>query len=98
MEFMEAIAMSPTVSAETVNELLDNLNWKISNVIDAIAPVKTKMTSRRQRSPWRNTMMVKALKTDCRKAERKWRTNTLEIHYDRYKDSVTSTMGYSKLD
>ena len=29
-KFMEAIAMSPTVSAVSVDELLDKFNWKIS--------------------------------------------------------------------
>ena len=80
--------MSPTVSAETVDELLDNFNCKISNVIDTIAPFKTKMTLTRQRTPWRNTLMVKALKTECRKAERKWRKTKLQIHNDLYKQSL----------
>ena len=54
-KFMEAIGMSPTVSAESV---------------DAVAPIKTKTTLIRKKTPWRNTMMVKALKTECRKAEK----------------------------
>ena len=98
VKFMEAIVMSPTVSAETVDELLDNFNCKISNVIDTIAPFKTKMTLTRQRTPWRNTLMVKALKTECRKAERKWRKTKLQIHNDLYKVFVILTMGYSRLD
>ena len=56
-KFMEAIAMSPTVSAESVDELLDKFNWKISNVMDAVAPIKTKTTLIRKKTPWRNTMM-----------------------------------------
>ena len=62
-KFTEAIAMSPTVSAESVDELLDEFNWKISNVMNAVAPIKTKTTLIRKKTPWRNTMMVKALKT-----------------------------------
>ncbi len=88
VKFMEAIAMSPTMSAETVDELLDNFNVKVSNVMDTVAPIKTKMTLSRQRTPWRNTMMVKALKTECRKAERKWRKTKLQIHHDLYKQSL----------
>ncbi|KAK0139813.1 hypothetical protein N1851_023256 [Merluccius polli] len=87
-KFMEAIAMSPTVSAESVDELLDQFNWKISNVMDAVAPIKTKTTLIRKKTPWRNTMMVKALKTECRKAECKWRKTKLQIHHDLYKISL----------
>ena len=32
--------------------------------------------------------MVKALKTECRKAERKWRKTKLQIHNDLYKQSL----------
>ena len=80
--------MSPTVSAESVDELLDKFNWKISNVMDAVAPIKTKTTLIRKKTPWRNTMMVKALKTECRKAECKWRKTKLLIHHDLYKISL----------
>ena len=85
---MEAIAMSPTVSAESVDVLLDKFNWKTSNAMDAVAPIKSKMTLIRKKTPWRNTMMVKALKTECRKAECKWRKNKLQIHHDLYKISL----------
>ena len=87
-KFMEAIAMSPTVSAESVDELLDRFNWKISNVTDAVAPIKTKTTLIRKKTPWRNTMMVKALKTECMKAQCKWRKTKLQIHHDLYKISL----------
>ena len=80
--------MSPTVSAESVDELLHKFNWKISNVMDAVAPIKTKMTLIRKKTPWRNTMMVKALKTECRKAKSKWRKTKLQIHHDLYKISL----------
>ena len=33
-------------------------------------------------------MMVKALKTECRKAECKWRKTKLQIHHDLYKISL----------
>ena len=87
-KFMEAIAMSPIVSAESVDELLDKFNWKMSNVMDVVAPIKTKMTLIRKKTPWRNTMIVKALKTECRKAE--WRKTKLQIHHDLYKISLSN--------
>ena len=89
-KFIDAIAMSPTVSAESVDELLDKFNWKISNIMDVVAPIKTKTTLIRKKTPWRNTMMVKALKTECRKAECKWRKNKLQIHHDLYKISLSN--------
>ncbi|KAK0156079.1 hypothetical protein N1851_001392 [Merluccius polli] len=84
-KFMEAIAMSPTVSAESVDELLDKFNWKISNVMDAVAPIKTKMTLIRKKTPWRNTMMVKAFKNRMQDSRVKTK---LQIHHDLYKISL----------
>ena len=55
--------------------------------MDAVAPIKTKKTLSSETS-WRNTMMIKALKTECRKAERKWRKTKLQIHLDLYKQSL----------
>ncbi|XP_061641446.1 transcriptional repressor scratch 2-like [Phyllopteryx taeniolatus] len=54
---METIAVPQTVNAETVDEILDNFTWKISNVMNAVAPIKTKTILRRPRTPWRSTMM-----------------------------------------
>lgn len=86
-QFMETIAMLPPVSAETVDKLLDKFNRKISNVMHADAAFKTKTTLSCQKTPWRNTMMVKASKSECRKAECKWRKTKLQIHYALYKKS-----------
>ena len=81
--------MSPTVSAESVDELLDTFNWKISNVMDVVAPIKTKTTLIRKHHGG-TTMIVKALKTECRKAESKWRKTKLQIHHDLYKISLSN--------
>lgn len=35
--FTETIAVSPTVNAETIDELLDKFTWKSSNVMDTVA-------------------------------------------------------------
>lgn len=43
----------------SVNELVDHLNSKIRNVIDAIAPIKVKTVSSKKRSPWRNSVLVR---------------------------------------
>ena len=55
--------MSPTMSAETVDVLLDNFNLKISKVMDVVAVVKVNKSLSRQTVPWKNSMMVKALKS-----------------------------------
>jgi len=90
VQFTEAIARLPIPikSADSVDALLDNFNTKILNVIDHIAPAKVKRNMSKQKSPWRTTMPVNALKRECRKAERKWRKTKLHIHYDIYKQSL----------
>ena len=88
-QFMAAMTTSRSVS-ESVAELLDDFNKKILNAMDAVAPVKTKIMLNRQKTPWRNTTRVKTLKAECRKVERKWRKNKLQIHYDIYKQSLSN--------
>lgn len=53
--------MSCVTHCESSDELLDNFNWKI-NVMDVVAPIKTKTTLSGQKTPWRITLTVKALK------------------------------------
>ena len=58
--------------------------------MDRVGPVKVKKIMSKQKTPWRTTMMVSALKRECRKAERKWRKTKLQIHYDIYEQSLGS--------
>ncbi len=37
--FMKAISLTPSISADSVDILLDSFNSKVKNVIDDIAPV-----------------------------------------------------------
>lgn len=85
---MEAIALLSSMSSEFVDGLLDHFNLKILNVMDAVAPIRTKSTWSKQKTPWRNTIMVISLKRECRKAERKWRKTKLQIHYELTKKSL----------
>uniref|UniRef100_A0A8C5HYQ9 Reverse transcriptase domain-containing protein n=1 Tax=Gouania willdenowi TaxID=441366 RepID=A0A8C5HYQ9_GOUWI len=87
-QFMEAIAMTPTLSAETVDDLLDEYNRNVCNVIDVVAPIKTKRKPNTQKTPWRRTEIMQNLKSDCRRAERKWRSTKLQIHLELYKISL----------
>ncbi len=85
---MKAISLTPSISADSVDLLLDSFNSKVKNVIDDIAPIKVSKKNGRQKSPWRKSTAVQNMKRQCRKAERMWRKTKLEIHYSIYKDSL----------
>ncbi len=53
--FMKAISLTPSISADSVDLLLDSFNLKIKNVIDDIAPIKVSKKTGRQKSFWRNS-------------------------------------------
>ncbi len=52
---MKAISLTPSISADSVDLLLDSFNSKVKNVIDDIAPVEVSKTTGRQKSPWRKS-------------------------------------------
>ncbi len=85
---MEAISSTPSISADSVDLLLESFNSKVKNVIDDIAPVKVSKKTGRQKSPWRKSTAVQSMKRQCRKSEWMWRKMKLEIHYSIYKDSL----------
>ncbi len=86
--FMKAKSLTPSISADSVDLLLDSFNSKVKNVIDDIAPIKVSKKNGRQKSFWRKSTAVQNMKRQCRKAERMWRKIKLEIHYSIYKDSL----------
>ncbi len=86
--FMKAISLTPSISADSVDLLLDSFDSKVKNVIDDIAPIKVSKKNGRQKSFWRKSTAVQNMKRQCRKAERMWRKTKLEIHYSIYKDSL----------
>ncbi len=88
MLFMKAISLTPSISADSVDLLLDSFNSKVKNVIDDIAPIKVSKKNDRQKSFWRKSTAVQNMKRQCRKAERMWQKTKLEIHYSIYKDSL----------
>ena len=71
-----------------MNELVDLFNIKTKNVIDAIAPMKVKVVAGKKRSPWRNALLVRTEKRECRRAERRWRKTNLQVHYEIYKEKL----------
>ncbi len=66
--FMKAISLTPSISADTVDLLLDSFNSKVKNV-DDIAPIKVSKKTGRQKSSWRKSTAVQSMKRQCRKAE-----------------------------
>ncbi len=56
--FMEAISSTPSISADSVDLLLDSFNSKVKNVIDDIAPARVCKKNGRQKSPWRKSTAV----------------------------------------
>ncbi len=86
--FMKAISLTPSISADSVDLLLDSFNSKVENFIDDIAPIKVSKKNGRKKSFWRKSTAVQNMKRQCRKAERMWRKTKLEIHYSIYKDSL----------
>ncbi len=84
----KCISSTPSISADSVDLLLDSFNSKVKNVIDDIAPMKVCKKNGRQKSPWKKSKAVQSMKRQCRKAERMWRKTKLEIHYSIYKDSL----------
>lgn len=77
-EFLNAYIAAPSIpwiesappSADPV-ELISTFNSVCSNIMDSIAPYKTK-EKRPNVQPWLNEQ-TRALKQECRRAERKWK-------------------------
>lgn len=84
------MTVSQTVNADTNDQLVDKFTWTISNVLDALAPIKTITT-------WRSTTSRMTSKSKRRKVELKWRTK-LKVHFDVYNIFRNSTKGSKKLD
>lgn len=62
--FMNAIAMTPSPHAASVDVLFDNFNFKINTI-----PVKIRKTTSKRKAPWRNAIVWQWIKRKCRKAE-----------------------------
>lgn len=52
----------------------------MENIMDDIAPVKVNTITNNQKVPLKQNPTVKLLKRECRKTERKWHKNKLQIH------------------
>ncbi|GFR65068.1 reverse transcriptase-like protein [Elysia marginata] len=61
--------------------LVDIYNRKLKQLLDIHAPLKIRIARDRPSAPWM-TSHTKELKTERRRAERKWRSTNLCIHKD----------------
>lgn len=71
-----------------MDDHLYQFNSKILTVFDAIAHVKVKMISGKQKALWGNATEVANQKRGCRKAECKWRKSNPQIDYDILKERI----------
>ena len=65
--------------------LVDIYNRKLKELLDIYAPLKTRIVTDRPSVPWM-TSHIKNLKTERRRAERKWHSTSLCVHRDIYRD------------
>ncbi|XP_062379523.1 uncharacterized protein LOC134068036 [Sardina pilchardus] len=86
--FEQALSQTSSNLSDSVEDLLDHFNAKMANIMDGIAPLKSKKVKDKQKAPWKQNPAVKLLKRECRKTERKWRKYKLQIHYDIHKDML----------
>ncbi|GFR66842.1 ATP-dependent DNA helicase [Elysia marginata] len=63
--------------------LVDTYKRKLKQLLDIHAPLKTRIVTDRPSAPWM-TSHIKELKTERRRAERKWRSTNLCIHKEIY--------------
>ena len=68
-----------------LNELVGCFNNACLSAINLVAPFKSKSITTHNPSPWINEN-TRSLKRECRRAERKWKANKLEIHYIKMKE------------
>ncbi|KAK3794719.1 hypothetical protein RRG08_014784 [Elysia crispata] len=64
---------------------VDIYNRKLKELLDIYAPLKTRIVTDRPSAPWM-TSHIKNLKTERRRAERKWHSTSLCVHRDIYRD------------
>ncbi len=62
-----------------VEDMVINFNGSCTELSNTVAPLKVKKT-KRNKMPWLNED-VRALRKECRRAERKWKWDKLQISY-----------------
>ena len=87
-----------TNPASTLDAQLDQYNSILSDIINKLAPLKTRKVTIRPVTPWYSEE-IHAAKIERRKAESRWRSQKLTIFFDIYKaarNKVTSLIAKAK--
>lgn len=86
-QFVEMIRFE-NASCSNVDDFLNSYTSTVLNVLDTMAPVRTKIVRNNQKAPWRSADSVRAQKGECRRAERRWRKFKLHVYYEIYRDML----------
>jgi hypothetical protein len=91
-EFQACLQQTPLLlnPSSSLDDLLNQYNTSISNVLDKLAPTKTRTVTLRPVAPWYNDSIHESRKLR-RKAEATWRSSGLQVHkeiYCHYRDET----------
>ncbi len=93
LQFTEAYialtAHSSVLAAQSisVDELTNSFNSTCLEILNVVAPLKSKKTKPKNQ-PWFNHN-IKVLRKDCRRAERRWKKDKLQISYQLLQSSLS---------
>lgn len=87
--FLVSAADSTTLASQglDVEDMVSNFNASCLEVLNTVAPLKVKKT-KQNKQPWLNDD-IKALRKICRRAERKWKRDKLQISYQLLQASLS---------
>ncbi len=81
-----------SVAFKRAIEINFDLTWLDLNacscVLDSVAPLKV-LKPKRRSEPWLNSN-VRVLRQECRKAERKWKKDKLQVSYEILKNALSA--------
>ena len=92
-KFSEALSSSPNIHIienssplTSTEELISLFNSTCATILDTVAPLKIKKPKPKG-SPWLNDT-TRALRRDCRRSERRWKHDRLQISFDMLKHNL----------
>jgi hypothetical protein len=88
--FEQALIQTPVfpTSGDSVNDLLELFNTKVESIMNNVAPLKLKSITSKKKAPWLNSPTVKLMRRECRKSERKWRKNKLQVNLQIHNENL----------
>ncbi len=86
LETHQPFILDPIISHLSVDEKVNILNNRCSNILDFMAPRK-RINLKRKTQPWIN-IDIQELRQQCRQCERKWNKDRLQVSYEMLKDSL----------